>query len=85
MGGTSEEKLAESDEIVAIQIYSLSKKEWLQSEPKNWKCKLWNLCVFKAWKKIFSKNKQFEITEDSIVAISLFPSYNLTPAKALSK
>ena len=40
VGGTSEEKLAESDEIVAIQIYSLSKKEWLQSEPKNWKCKL---------------------------------------------
>jgi hypothetical protein len=40
VGGTSEEKLAKSDEIVAIQIYSLSKKEWLQSEPKNWKCKL---------------------------------------------
>jgi hypothetical protein len=39
VGGTSEEKLAESNEIAAIQIYSLSKKEWLQSEPKHWKCK----------------------------------------------
>ena len=61
VGGTSDEKLAQSDEVVAIQIYSWSKKEWLQSEPKHWKCKLWNLYVFKAWQKFSYERNNFRL------------------------
>jgi uncharacterized membrane protein len=57
VGGTSEEKIAQSDQIVAIQIYSLSKKEWVKSEPQNWKCKFYICESSEAISSIMTKAK----------------------------